>query len=310
MKQIKPLEEESHVRSDFDSSISPSGVLSKEVSGETSGFSGFSFSNSRKNSTHPSPSTSGFWDGSLDSSRIRKYAPTNNAKTNPGGCGDRKFFDPQSYSQLSSNLARNCSLKDFHPQVVKETVDPSPATTSDKFVDENTLAGKESADAASQRSSTILSSKRSETRLKDIDSDGYWKKQAGDTSKDGVFSHSISERGNELDNRAENTLQSLDLQKKGSSPRVCDHPSSSSMKGNVVPALKSAKTGVSTAVDPDRASFTPSATVGLKTSMLKVVEQLKAPRLSKQSDVGRNSEKVSVCLAKLDQDVVWGCYLV
>lgn len=296
VKQTKPLYEESPVKFDFDSSISPSGGLRKEVSGETSGFSGFSTSNFHKNSTQSSPSTSGFWDGSLDSSRIRKYVPTNNAKTSSGGCGDRKCFEAQSYSQFSSTLARKCSLKNFHPQVLEERGDPSPATTSYKLVDENTLAGKESADAASQRSSTILSSERSETRLKDIDDDGHRKQsdevsQAGDTSKDGGFP-CISGRGKDLNSHAENTLQSLESKKGGSSPRVPEHPSSSSTKRYVDPALKSAQAGLGAVVDPDRASFTPSATVGLKTSMLKVVEQLKAPRLSKQSDVGRNNEKV------------------
>lgn len=235
-EQTKPLEEASYMGSDFGNSIPGSGGLSKEVPGNTSDLSGFSASYSDKNSTQPSAALSGFWDGSLDYGRTREYAYNNNAKTKSAGSGDGKLSDPKSSMLFSLDLSGSRS-SDIHSQGFKGAHDSSPATTSHKFSVALTVADVESAGAASQRSSTILSSKRSETGVEDINNEGRLMKsveirQTGNTKKDSGFSHHLIEKANDLDN-TEATSLSLESKQTGSSPKVPSYRSSFSMNGNM-----------------------------------------------------------------------------
>lgn len=278
VEEAKSLGEESYTRVESDGNIFASGSPKEEALDETTGLSGLSISHADKKSVETSVLTSGFWDGYLDCSRIRNHASSSNVNPNFGRSGDSKFPDPKFSMQFSFNLSDNCS-SELHSQTLEASLDPHPGSLrASKLVVEPTLPDKESTDATGRRSSTILTAGRTETRVKE------------NTLKNNGLPFRSLEGASLLDKDTKGTSLSLVSEKAGLSPKIPNGRSSSVTRENTASAVKSEKAGGNGAMAPQVTSSTSGAAVGLKTSVIKVVEQLRAPRLSKQG-VGRNYKK-------------------
>lgn len=272
-EKIKTLENESYSRVVSNGNINGSCDSKEEASGKMNSPSSLSFSRSAKNLSKPSIATSGFWDGSLDYCRSREFMT--DAKPLVDGVGD-----------FSSNMFAQGS---------KASPETYPGISSTgKYVAEPTLTGKDP--PLRRLSSKILGSQEPVTKVKVINIDRDLVKSGeigatGETLKDSALPIRTSEKANFSNRNSKDGLRSSVSKKAGSSTKA-PSGSPSGMKEHIAPAMKSV-TAVTDAANPSQvARPVPGTSVGLKTSVLKVVEQFRAPRLSKKSDdVGRNSEK-------------------
>lgn len=276
LEQTKPLEEKSHLSVSSNGNISASSVQKEETSGKITGSSGVGMNRSDKNLAKPSVATSGFWDGSLDYCRTKKYMHSTDAKLCIGGSGD-----------FSS---------DMHSKVSEASADTYPGiSSSGKLVAEPTLAENGSRDPAKLQTSTFMGSKESFSRVKIVNSDKDLVKSGevgvtGETSKDSAMPFHASKLS-DLSRNSKGALHLPVSKKPGLSPNSLNDPPPS-MKEAIAPAINSIKAGANAAMPSPVVRPAPSAAAGLKTSVLKVVEQFRAPKSSKQNDdVGRKIEK-------------------
>jgi len=118
---------------------------------------------------------------------------------------------------------------------------------------------------------------------------------AGEASKDsGLLSCDLNIAKN-LDRDKKDALSSPLSKKDGFSQKFPSGLSSSGTKGSAAPVAKSTKANCNDTLAPQVTASTATATVGLKTSVVKVVEQLRAPRSSKQREAsGRSSGTVNL----------------
>ncbi|KAK9743405.1 hypothetical protein RND81_03G236700 [Saponaria officinalis] len=283
MEQIKPIkhvEEKSYMRVDFDGGDSASGGIKDDtLSGKTSS-SSLRVSHSVKNFVKPLVSTPGFWDGTLDTRRTKEYLPDDKAKNNSVRASIEMVPDLKSNVQLSSELSSGPS-SDTHSQVL-EKVDNNPNTARTAKVDVKPIsANKESLAAMRRQRSTFLSSKSPDTKVLGVDESRNNSGVVSDSSKD-VELPSCLYKANKLERNSQDRQQSLASQKAVVSPGPTNEFSSSGLHGEPVLAAKSVKPGGKAAISL-QARLTPSP-VSRKSSVLKAVEQLRAPRSLKLGD--------------------------
>ncbi|KAL9229136.1 hypothetical protein vseg_004637 [Gypsophila vaccaria] len=289
--QIKPLEGKPYMKMDVDASLSASGYLKDEVFNGKTGSLGSRVSHTGRKSVEASTHATGFWDGTLDTSRTRKYVLGNNAKPKPVGADNEKVPDLMSTVQFSQELPGGHS-PDKHSRA-PETVSSNLGTTrSAKRVVEITSSNKDSAVERRRQSTILLSSKGPYTKIEGVVEN---KIKAGEVersaSSEDISLPSSSSRANHLERNHQETRQTImfkdtgfSLQSNGILP--------SDMKEHTAPAESLVKTVGDMAVPPRLAKALPSSSVGLKSSMLKVFDQLRAPRSANQGDgAGRNGEK-------------------
>uniref|UniRef100_A0A803MEI2 ubiquitinyl hydrolase 1 n=1 Tax=Chenopodium quinoa TaxID=63459 RepID=A0A803MEI2_CHEQI len=274
LEPIKTLEEESYSRVSSNGNVYASGEPKEEASGKLSGSSGLSINRSVKNLAKPSVATSGFWDGSLDYCRT-KYMPSTDAKPSSGELGD-----------FSSDI---CS------KGPKTSTDTHPGISSTgKLVAEPALAEKGSGVPSKNLSSTFVGSKEPDARVKTMKNDKDLVKSVEvgtENLKGSALPFCVSEKANDLDRNSKVVLQSPMSKKAGLSPKSIIGPPSG-MKEPIAPVIKPVKAAANVAMPSQVARLAPSASAGLKTSVLKVVEQFRAPKTVKQSDdVERKTEK-------------------
>ncbi|KAK9758266.1 hypothetical protein RND81_01G219200 [Saponaria officinalis] len=277
MEQVKSLEEKP-----------ASGHSNDEAFNGKTGSLGSRVSHSSKNSVEASINTSGFWDGTLDSSRTKKYVLGNNAKPKPVGADDEMLPDFMSSVQFSQELSGGHS-PDKHSQV-SETVSSNLGTAKTaKRVAEITSSNKDSAVDRTRQSRILLSSKGPYTKIEGVIET---KIKAGEVGRKSATSKDISSsRANHLERNSQETRQTLLFKDTGFSLKSNEIPSSG-LKGHTAPAAKPVKAVGDVVVPPRVARPIPSSSVGLKSSMLKVFDQLRAPRSANQADgAGRNGEK-------------------
>ncbi|XP_074263588.1 ubiquitin carboxyl-terminal hydrolase 16 [Silene latifolia] len=270
MEQINPLEEKSYMKSytrvDSAGGVYASHDLRDDNPSGKIHSSSLRVSHSVTNVVEPTVSTTGFWDGILDTSRTTTYVPNNNVKHKPVGAGPEKL--PNLKSTVQSDTVHN---------------NPRAAWTSNK----------ESAAAIRRQNSTFLSSKEPGTRTTGANERHVKFNLVSDTSV-GISLPSSSPRANDLENNNHDTQPSLASQKAGFSPEQSDVFSSSDLKWHSALATKPEKAVGNAALPSQVARSTESASIGRKSSMLKVVEQLRAPRSSKQGDGAVNDGKKAV----------------
>ncbi|KAL9234685.1 hypothetical protein vseg_009524 [Gypsophila vaccaria] len=288
MEQMKFVEEKPYTGVDFGCGVSTlRGVKDDTLSGETSS-AGLRVTHSIKSFIEPSVSAPGFWDATLDTSRTKEYLSANHAKPRPVGAGMIRLSNLKSTVPLSSEETSGPS-SDTH-SLASVMVDNNPGAAGTAKVAVKTIsANKESVATIRHERSAFLSSKSPDTKV--IWADESYNKLGvvSDTSK-GVILPSGLYRAN-LDRNSQGTQQSLTSQKADVIRNQTNDFSSFGLKGETASAAKSVKADGKAAIHPQIARSTLSP-VGRKPSMLKAVEQLRAPRSSKQGDqVVRINEK-------------------
>ncbi|KAJ8445096.1 hypothetical protein Cgig2_029468 [Carnegiea gigantea] len=287
VKESNTVREESYMMVDSDSNTNRT-----EAAADRRNDSSEMRSSSDNNAMEPTLSTSDNWDGSLDSGRAKKYVYANNAKAKSGTSNDWEFPDLKSslqHTSLSGNLS-----SDLHSRCPKEPRGTYAGTSGAHKLAEPTLQDKRSTDITRETNSTSSSPKKPDVSIKNIESRGALMKSgevrpAGETSNDnGLLSCGLN-LANNLDRDKKDASPS---KKDGFSRRTSSDSSPSGTKWGTAPIVKSTKASCSDIIAPQVTTSTASATVVLKTSVLKVVEQLRAPRSSKQSEAtGRNTDR-------------------
>ncbi|KNA03785.1 hypothetical protein SOVF_205740 [Spinacia oleracea] len=269
LEQTKQLEEKSHLRVSSNGNLYVSSEpKEEEASSKITGSLGLSINRSDKNLAKPSTATPGFWDGSLDYCRTKKYMQSADAKPIIGGFGD-----------LSS---------DMHSKGPETSVESRPGILrTDKVVAVSTMP---------EEKSTFVGSKEPVARVKMMnkDRDSVKSGEVGATHKnlkDNTLPFRASAKADDLGRYSIDAQNSPVSKKAGLSPKSLNGPPSA-MKEPTSTIIKSVKAGAKASLPTQVARPAPSAAAGLKTSVLKVVEQFRVPKSSKQSDdVGRKSEK-------------------
>ncbi|KAH9606008.1 hypothetical protein KSS87_009493 [Heliosperma pusillum] len=284
VEQIKPLETETSMEVDVDASkcISASaGLKDGALSGKTSSL-GSRVSHPDKNSIKPSICASGFWEGTLPTSKTRTHVPNNNFKPKPMGASNEKLPDLKSTAQFSAELSGRLSSD-------KMVSNNYASARTSKLIAVTTSSNKESAAHIRHPSSMLSSFKEHDTRINGVDVNRVKPGKVGvaaDTLEDISLPYSLS-RAHHQERNNQDTQKSL-LSSKVSLSLQSNGISSSGLKEDTAVAAKSITASGNAAMPPQTAS----GPVGLKASMLKVFEQLRTPRSSKQVDgAGRNGEK-------------------
>ncbi|KAH9611223.1 hypothetical protein KSS87_018039 [Heliosperma pusillum] len=278
MEQINPLKEKSYMRVDSVGGVYASRDLKDDNPSGKIHPSSLRVSRSAKNVVEPAVSTTGFWDGILDTSVTNAYVPNNNVKHKPVGASPEKHPDLKSTVQFTSTPSSGQSDTHLQPS---ETVHNNPRAAS--------IGNKESVAEIRRHNSIFLSSKEPGTRAIGVNERHVKFNVVSDTSIDISLPSSFS-RASDLGNNNHDTQPSLASQKAEQS----DVFSSSGLKGHSALSTKSEKGAGDAALPPQVARSTASASTGRKSSMLKVVEQLRAPRSSKEGAGAVNNSNKAV----------------
>ncbi|GAB4844914.1 ubiquitin-specific protease [Ancistrocladus abbreviatus] len=261
-------------------------------------------------------SSSDFWEGSLDSCKIRKHDQTDSSKSNSYPVRNRNLLDSRSSLHFSFNLSRNLA-PDLHSQGLKVSDDNYPATSGiSKRTDESNLVEKDQRTSSEGGRSTLSSSEASNSLDKDANNvtfaikSGPLASSVAHAHSSGVRSHSVvadaskassspssgSERSKRVNYvHTSSTVPSIVPEVIGSDSTCIDYLSSGNRRDSS-PKAKPVKadTGLERFVTSHQVLNVPqNGIVGFKTSMLKVVDQIIASKLLKDSSigVGKHSKK-------------------
>uniref|UniRef100_A0A5B7AG99 ubiquitinyl hydrolase 1 n=1 Tax=Davidia involucrata TaxID=16924 RepID=A0A5B7AG99_DAVIN len=288
-------------------------------SGSTSS-SGWTVDGSNESSiSEPSTPSSGFWEGTIDTKRCRDDVLDDSSQSSSSEAGDGNLSDFQSSLRFPFNLPGD-TVPPLHvlgsdaKTIISDNA--CPATLGIKMpIDGAALSEETSKDATKVRSLPSLNSEMS--RIDDepssesciLQSRELFSSSASHVNPaSGTGGHSIStdssnvssltslstERSNCLVNGMSNTSHVLKSKEVGtSSSRASDAYLSSSAGMHSVSSAKSGKVDGAHAVaagSSQFASYSPNASNGLKTSMRKVVDQLKSSKSSQHYPLGVGSE--------------------
>ncbi|KAL2892903.1 Ubiquitin carboxyl-terminal hydrolase 16 [Bienertia sinuspersici] len=276
MEQNKPLEEDFHSKLVSNGNVSAVSGLKEEASGNSTGSSGLSIDRSDKNLAKPSMATSSFWDGSLDYCRSKKSVQSSSVEPHNASSGDVSLgMLSQGPEASADNNARSSSTGKLGAESTL-TVDPSDCTRL-----------KSSAVSGSREYVTSVKVTSSDTNLTKPGEVGA----LDENLKGGALPVCVSEKADDLKRNSKDAVHSPVSKNAGLSPKPLNG-SPSGLKEPIAPTRNSVKVSANASMPSHVSRASQNAAIGLKTSVLKVVDQLRAPRLSKQSDdVARNSEK-------------------
>ncbi|CAO2834476.1 unnamed protein product [Amaranthus hypochondriacus] len=273
VEQTKPLEDEAYSRVESNDNTDTTGDAKEEELSKAAGYSALNTSRFDKNLSKPSIATSGFWEGTLDYCKTKKHLKSTNVKMEAGGLED--------------------IVSDMHCQGLEPSSDTLPVMAStSKLAREPTSTEKDQRDPRRHLNSTTSGAKDPANRVRVSNSDGDLVKSGQVRATEETIKYSsrplyASEKENDLDKGSKDVLRSL-VSKKVELSSKSNGPSA--MRDPIAPSRKSVKSSKGAAV---ATQVTPTAAVGLKTSVLKVVEQLRVPKLLRQGDdVVKNTEKV------------------
>ncbi|GMH00244.1 hypothetical protein Nepgr_002083 [Nepenthes gracilis] len=257
-------------------------------------------------------SYSTFWDGSLDSGKAIKYARTVSAKSVYDRASNGYVLDSRPSLRFSFNMSGNLPPDlPSHVSKIPDNAYPGASGTS-KSIDGSNLPEKEPINASRGGCSTLCSSKQANSVNKDTSNDSYVMMSgpslscsssvhpscvgkhsvAADAYKANSLLSSGSERSHRVSRNIIDTSQSVS-EETGSSCYASNYPSSTGIKGPSPQAIRSEQ--VDSVADNsgfphDVSNVSPNAAVDLKTSMLKVVDHLRASKSSKRYSFGVGSE--------------------
>ncbi|THG07069.1 hypothetical protein TEA_016314 [Camellia sinensis var. sinensis] len=286
-----------------------------DIQYESTSTSGWSADGTNDSSfSEPSTPSSGFWEGTIKSSRPKIDTLDVSAQSSSSGAGDGNIHNSPSSLSSSFNFDNRNSVPSADVQGSDTTTvisDGAHSTTSGikKPIDRAVLSEEIGEDVSKGRSSPLLSSpeksnhmdvhtssdslvsKSREPRYTSSSAYAYPTSSAGGPS---VSTHaskvssirSVSpKRSNHVSNGSSTTPRSLESKESG--------PLSSTTRRHSLQGAKSGKDDSAHAVSvssSESTSYSPNAINGLKTSMLKVVGQLRASKSSRQSQSEVGSE--------------------
>ncbi|XP_059631261.1 ubiquitin carboxyl-terminal hydrolase 17-like isoform X2 [Cornus florida] len=268
--------------------------------------------------SEPSTPSSGFWEGTIDTSRCRNDVPDDSAQSSSSEAGDDSMSDFQSSVNFHCNMARDV-VTPLHVQgsdtKIKSYDDHSATLGMKKPIDRATLSEETSKGALKARNSQSTNSETSNHVDCDTRSDSCIFKSRESRCLSSCTSHAdpaSSPGGHSVRSDASN-ISSFPSLSTGRSNSALKSTSSTSqvLKYNEVGNLSSSASdehissgsgrhsisGVSSSGRVDGAhpvaacsshfvSYSPNATNGLRTSMRKVVDQLRLSKLSRPLGVG------------------------
>ncbi|KAA8538172.1 hypothetical protein F0562_027780 [Nyssa sinensis] len=266
--------------------------------------------------SEPSSPSSGFWAGTIDSNRSRDNVLDDSAQSSSNEAGNGNMSGFQSSLRFSFNLARD-AVPPLHIRVsdAKTIIsDEACPTTSGikKSIDEAALSEEISKDATKVRISPSLDSEISNHMDNDTSSESCILKsrevlsssasrctpasRTGEhsISKDASNVSSLPSLSTERSNRLVNGTSSSHVLKSKEVGSLSSNAHLSSSAGRLsVLGEKSGKVDGAHAVAASSSqspSYSPNASNGLKTSMWKVVDQLRPSKLSRHYPSGVGSE--------------------
>uniref|UniRef100_A0A5B7AGH3 ubiquitinyl hydrolase 1 n=1 Tax=Davidia involucrata TaxID=16924 RepID=A0A5B7AGH3_DAVIN len=275
--------------------------------------SGWTVDGSNESSiSEPSTPSSGFWDGTIDSNRSRDDVLDDSALSSSNEAGDGNMSDFQSSLRFSFNLAGD-AVPPLHVQVsnAKTIISDEACSTTlgiKKPIDGAPLSEERSKDAMKVRSSPSLKSEMSNHMDNDTSSESCILKSREHFSSSASHSTPASSTKEHSIRKDASNVSSLPSMSTERSNRLVNGTSSVShvLKSKEVESLSSnaglsssagrqsvlsAKSGkVDAASSSQFASYSPNASNGLKTSMWKVVDQLRSSKLSRHYPLGVGSE--------------------
>ncbi|CAL5415047.1 unnamed protein product [Camellia sinensis] len=285
---------------------------------ESTSSSGWSANGSNESFfSEPSTPSSGFWQGTINSSRPKIDAFDDSAQSSSSGAGEADVLDSRSSPSLSFNIDKNADPPvDVQGSGTKTDIsdDAHSTTFAIKKPIHGAFLSEVSGDASNGRSSPLLSPEKSEhldvyassgsSALKPREHRSYSSgayayptSSAGGpsistrASKSSNMQSSSPERSNHVVDDTRNTLHALESKKSGSlSSSASVARLSSSTRRHCLHDANPGKVDSAhpVAATSEYASYSPNARNGLKTSMRKVVDQLRPSKSSQnyQSGVG------------------------
>ncbi|KAL6983135.1 ubiquitin-specific protease [Sarracenia purpurea var. burkii] len=262
--------------------------------------SGWSADGSNESSfSEPSTPSSGFWEGNINSSKLKMDALDDCAQSSSGGAGDADLRNSQS--------SLSCSFKP-HGNVIPPLVEQDSGAktiTSDehcsttlgikKPMDRAVLSQEKSADASKGRSSPLVSPKNSDYIDVCMSSDSPVSKSGEPRFySSGTYVSgrpSISTRASKASSMhslgPEKSNHLVDDTRSISSSDFIAHPSSSTRRQSLQ-GENPGKVENAHAIASETANYSPNTKNGLTTSMRKVVDQFRTSKSSRhyQSEVG------------------------
>ncbi|KAI8004371.1 Ubiquitin carboxyl-terminal hydrolase 16 [Camellia lanceoleosa] len=285
---------------------------------ESTSSSGWSANGSNESFfSEPSTPSSGFWQGTINSSRPKIDAFDDSAQSSSSGAGEAYVLDSRSSPSLSFNIDKNADPPvDVQGSGTKTDIsdDAHSTTFGIKKPIHGAFLSEVSGDASKGRSSQLLSPEKSE-HLDVYASSGspVLKPREHRSCSSGAYAYptssaggpSISTRASKVSNMqslspersnhavddTRNTLHALESKKSGSlSSSASVARLSSSTRRHCLHDANPGKVDSAhpVAATSEYASYSPNARNGLKTSMRKVVDQLRPSKSSQnyQSGVG------------------------
>ncbi|GAB4861347.1 ubiquitin-specific protease [Ancistrocladus abbreviatus] len=283
--------------------------------------SGLSIGLSEGSSSAGLSSSSDFWDGSLNSCKVRKHDPMDSVNSNYDRAGNGDLVDSRSSLHFAFNLSGNLA-PDLHPQGLEISDDNySGASGMSMLTDESRLLEKDRRIASGDCSSTLFIPKWANSMDNDGKDEAFAIKSgllsssasyvhssgsgnhsvAADASKAGGFPSSGLERRRDMNSAHTGGIVQSSAPEVIGSHGTYGYPSSAGNRRHSSSMVKPVKADSL----PDRvatfeqvSSVPQNGVVGQKGSMGIVVDQLRASKLLKDypfmagsDDVGKLSEK-------------------